>query len=324
MPDGICPLAVWRPTNNFGYPQGTRGQNLPEVFFDHIMAGWKATLDNAAWREANGVGVHFGIGKDGSASQYTNIFDGHWGNGVSGSKVKYDRSNPHLAGWERLPGAVWITVPYVGTTAYALMEPLASNPMYRQNIPNCRSISFEHEGQPGDVWTEAMIETTIKLKLWCIEELQRVRGYSMDINIDLLCGHYMIDAVNRSSCPGPQWPRQRILRSLQAGTAGGIQEDDMADQLWKDTQTGRYAQVGVMGRHDHGVGVSSVVAALMRGGAKVVEVDSATFDAVTAVDDLASRRVRERLARAYKTVQSGSSSVNKAFAQIAADLEKSV
>jgi N-acetyl-anhydromuramyl-L-alanine amidase AmpD len=204
MSDGICPFAVWRPTANFGYPQGAHGQNKPVVFVDHIMDGWKRTLDDAGWREPAGVGVHFGIGRDGSVSQYTSIVDASWGNGISGSIRGYDRGNPRLAHLETL--GQWATVPYAGTTAYALVS-------QGRNVLNTHSISIEHEGFPGDVWTAEMTDASIRVKRWCLDELARL-GMPMDVGPDMLVGHYQIDPVNRARCPGPEWPREAILEAL--------------------------------------------------------------------------------------------------------------
>ena len=67
---GVCPFAVWLPTQNFGYPMGRRGQNKPEFFVDHIMAGFKQTMDNPVWLNDSGISSHFAIGFDGSISQY--------------------------------------------------------------------------------------------------------------------------------------------------------------------------------------------------------------------------------------------------------------
>lgn len=213
MTAGICPFAVWRPTANFGYHhKGATGENKPLLFVDHIMGGYKRVLDDPGWREPNGVGVTFGIGRDGSISQYTNIFDAHWGNGVSGSKAKYDRTNRHLAALEKLPGATWNTVKYAGTTAYAL----AAGGV---NLPNSHSISIEHEGiagqQPED-WPDAMVDASVRAKQWCLAELEK-EGVPMVVDEHVLAGHFQIDGVHRVNCPGAAWPKARILAALQEG-----------------------------------------------------------------------------------------------------------
>ncbi len=190
----------------FGYPAGTTGQNKPIVFVDHRMGGYKRTLDNDQWRHENWVGVHFGIGRDGSIDQYTSIFDASWGNGVAGSRTKYDRSNPKLAYLETL--GTWITVPYAGTTANALVSG-------NTNVVNCHSISTEHEDATLDQpWTQEMIEADIKVKRWCLISLA-LSGIPMEISLDSLVGHFQIDAVNRSNCPGDYWPKIQIFNGME-------------------------------------------------------------------------------------------------------------
>jgi len=218
MTDGRCPFAVWRGDDGqHGYPQGATGQNRPVLVVDHIMAGHKSTLDNEAWRRANQVDVHFGIGDDGEASQYTNIFDAAWGNGVAGARSagdtlgieRYDRSNRYLAAleeegeWRSGPGFVYL----YGRGGSLL---------------NLSSISIEHDKFPGTPWTPAKTAASIEITRWCIEEVKRVRGYDMTAGgPDWLVGHFQIDGVNRPNCPGPNWPRAHILTELG-------EEDDMA------------------------------------------------------------------------------------------------
>lgn len=222
MTRGRCPFAVWRPTANFGYiRKGAHGENKPLMICSHIMGGYKRTLDDPGWREPAGVGVHFGIGKDGSISQYTNIFDASWGNGLSGSIQKYDRSNRHLAALEQMPGAMWSTHRYPTYTAYSLN----ANGL---NLPNCHTVSIEHEGvNQNDVWTEEMVEATIRVHRWIRDELAAA-DMPLTIDEDVLIGHFQIDGVHRVYCPGPQWPKARILAALK-----DEEEDDMkAHHAW--------------------------------------------------------------------------------------------
>lgn len=229
MPDGWCPFAAARPTANFGYPKGTRRQNRPLLFVDHIMDGWKRVLDDPAWREPAGVGVHFGIGRDGSISQYASIFDASWGNGVAGAANandrrgidRYDRSNRHLAAleargeWQHTSSGWWLARDDGGR---------------RVSVLNTASISIEHEGFPFDrdgfdaTWPLAMIDATVALKRWCLAQLTEL-GTPLTVDAHLLVGHYQIDGVNRTNCPGPEWPRDRILEGLRERTNEG--ESDM-------------------------------------------------------------------------------------------------
>lgn len=204
---GWCPFAERRPTNNYGYPQGMTGQNQPLLFTDHTMGGWKRTLDNASWREPNGVGVHFGLGRDGSASQYTNIFDASWANGVAGSVAKFNpRKNPRLAQLEKT--GTWKAVSYAGTTAFALVNAGV-------NVLNTRCISFEHEdeGVLDRAWTPEMTSTSIRIKRWCLDELAAA-GMPMEVDEWMLAGHFEIDGVHRVHCPGAGYPREEILEAL--------------------------------------------------------------------------------------------------------------
>ena len=249
MPDGWCPFAVRRDdVNTYGYPPGTHGQNRPLVFVDHIIDGWKRTLDRGDWRLNNSVGVHFGIGRDGSISQYASIFDAHWGNGLVGAASqadrrgieRYDRSNRHLAAieeegtWQAGSGNWWLSAPSGGS------------------LLNQRSISTEHEGFPFDksgfdaTWPEEMIEATIRIKRWCLEELER-KGLPMMADDDLLIGHFQIDGVNRVNCPGPEWPRGRILADVSDSKQ---EEQDMAKliQSVDGDERGPYYIVGSNGR----------------------------------------------------------------------------
>lgn len=217
---GWCPFATQHrgaASGPSGYPAGTRNQNEPLLFIDHRMGGYKRTLDDDQWRHDNFVGVHFGIGRDGSIDQYTNIFDASWGNGVSGSVPKYDRANKHLAALEQLGS--WITVQYAGSTAYALVSGA-------ENVINCHTISTEHEDEGIDQpWTPAMVDADERVKRWCLDELAIGARSPIVIDADALAGHFQIDAVNRPNCPGDNWPKDAILAAL----AGG---DDMKIAPW--------------------------------------------------------------------------------------------
>ncbi len=213
MLDGWCPFAVAHPSGPFGYPAGTHGQNRPLFFIDHRMAGFKRTLDDDAWRASNGVGVHFGIGLDGSVSQYASIVDASWGNGVAGSVERYDRRNRHLAAIEAL--GTWRAVVAAGLRAYALVDGAGVN------VINAHSIAIEHEdgGRAGVAWPPAMLAADIAVKAWCTEQFAAA-GIPLAIDDDVLVGHCQIDAVNRPDCPGATWPRREILEGLRTAVGG--------------------------------------------------------------------------------------------------------
>lgn len=176
-------------------------------------------MDEPGFWQGMGSSVTGSFGRDGSISQYTNIFNAHYGNGLTGRRTGsgpwIDRTNRHLAGLEKSPGARWQTVEVSGVPYWNLVGPVGD---ITASLFNCYSIAMEHEGFTGDVWTEAMIEADIMFKKWAIEEVERY-GPSMGIppmvvDGDLLVGHNQIDSVNRSGCPGINYPRDRILAAL--------------------------------------------------------------------------------------------------------------
>lgn len=181
------------------------------------MAGWKRTLDDDAWRAANGAGVHFGIGLDGTVSQYASIFDASWGNGVTGSVARYDRRNRHLAAIEGF--GTWRAAIAGGVRTCALIDRAGVN------VINARSISVEHEdgGRPGVEWPPAMLAADVAVKAWCVERLATA-GMPMETDDDVLVGHCQIDPVNRPDCPGATWPRRAILEGLRSALGG--------DEMW--------------------------------------------------------------------------------------------
>lgn len=231
---GWCPFARQHrgagAEGPFGYPDGARNQNRAIVFVDHRMDGYKRTLDDDAWRHANGVSVHAGVGRDGSLDQYVSIFDAAWGNGVAGSISGYDRANPLLAAIEGMGD--WIAVDYAGGRAYALVSAGV-------NVINTHSISTEHEDEATDQpWTPAMIATSIAWKRWCIEEYARA-GWKLDASVDALTGHFQIDAVNRASCPGSHWPKADILAGLSEGEPMTPQELERLANLERQALSAR-------------------------------------------------------------------------------------
>ncbi len=217
MPRGWYPEADRYRTLNYGDPKGEKNQNRPLFFVDHIMEGYKHVLDAGM----AGVGVTFGIGQDGSVSQYTSILDAHWGNGLSGKKALYDRTNTHLAALEKMPGAVWRPT-VSGGVRY---DYLSKDDI---NLPNSHSISIEHAGFTGNEWPTQMVEASISVKRWCLEELERI-GMPMRFDTNALVGHHQIDGVHRTGCPGSGWPRETMLQAL--GDESMIRKNGFASRL---------------------------------------------------------------------------------------------
>jgi len=172
---------VWKGSPNFGYPDGTTGRNgeKPIAIVLHIMEG---TLEgSASWFNdpQSGASSHYGIGKDGRIWQFVDETNAAWTNGQ------------------------------VNFPSWKLLKP---------NInPNLYTISIEHEGFPGEPWTEAMFQADV----WLIHQI--LQRWQIPADRDHLIGHYEIDSINRPYCPGSGCPWDRLLAELRR-----LAEDEQA------------------------------------------------------------------------------------------------
>lgn len=213
MTRGIMPGAVWRPVGSFGYGQGRHDQNVPLLFVDHIMSGWKSTMDRPGWQESAGISAHFGIGDDGAISQYVNIFDASWANGVVGTTGPddrlgidlYNRTNPRLKELEAR--GTWKAIRTSTGWVWTLVNGA-------ENVWNCATVTIEHENMTGVPWSDAKMHASVAVKRWVNEELTR-EGY-LPIPFDRvgIIGHGDIDAINRASCPGTGRDLDKMLALL--------------------------------------------------------------------------------------------------------------
>lgn len=78
--------------------------------------------------------------------------------------------------------------------------------------PNYYTVSIEHEGESGDVMPEAQYQATLALHRWLIGTL------GIPVTRDSIIGHYRIDSVNKSRCPGTGFPWDRLFKDLQGGS----------------------------------------------------------------------------------------------------------
>lgn len=179
MIDIFTPTNIkWVPSPNYG----SRGGIKPVAIVMHIMAGSLSGTDSWFSNPKSQVSAHFGIGKNGEVHQYVKLQDAAWANGVVDQP---DLSVPWIA--DAVRNNIWM---------------------------NALTVSIEHEGYPGDPWTEAMFQRDVELCLW----LNRVLGIPLDRQH--IVGHYQIDSVNRKDCPGPSFPWDRLLSTLETYTNG--------------------------------------------------------------------------------------------------------
>ena len=176
----VKPSIRWIGSPNFGFPDGTHGQNQPEAIVSHIAQGTLGGVD--AWfnNPSSFASTHFAIGLRGEIHQYVQVEDAAWGNGLM--------RNPDLS----IP---WLKF------------------CWDNGInPNLKTISIEHEGFTGDPWPEAMYQSSLALTVWLIDTYH-LRHFLVTPNHRFI-GHSHIDSVSRANDPGPTWPRARLFQDL--------------------------------------------------------------------------------------------------------------
>ncbi len=138
------------------------------------MAGTLAGTDSWFRDPSSRVSAHYGIGKDGTIHQYVREEDAAWANGVV--------NRPSWPLLDRFPGV----------------------------NPNLYTLSIEHEGYPGEPFTEAMYRASLDLTRWLVFR------WRIPVDRDHLIGHYRLDSVDRPDCPGPAFPWDRLFADLAA------------------------------------------------------------------------------------------------------------
>lgn len=145
--------------------QGRRGYK-PEAVVIHIMAGSIQSCDSWFNNPNSQASAHYGIAKNGEIHQYVKEEDAAW----------------HAGG--------------VYNPTWNLIKP---------NInPNLYTIGIEHEGQPGDIWTEQQKQASASL----IREI--CERWQIPIDRDHIIGHYQITA-KKPNCPAVD---KRIIDEL--------------------------------------------------------------------------------------------------------------
>lgn len=128
---------------------GRKGQRS-EAIVIHIMAGTLAGTDGWFNNPASQVSAHYGIGKNGEVHQYVKEEDAAWHAGIT--------SQP----------------------SWKLLKPNVN--------PNLYTIGIEHEGQPEDIWTDAMKQASTQLIKSACEQWQ------IPLDRDHIIGHYQLTA----------------------------------------------------------------------------------------------------------------------------------
>jgi len=174
----------WIGSPNYGYPRGTKGRKgyRPIAIVYHIMDGTLKGTDSWFRNPNAKASAHYGIGRNGEIHQYVKEEDAAW-----------------HAGAVRKP-------------SWSLLKD------YPHVNPNLITIGIEHEGKPGEPFTEEMFQATLALTR------EIIKRWNIPVDDEHLIGHYRIDSVNRPNDPGPTFPWERLFRELKG-------EDDAPE--WK-------------------------------------------------------------------------------------------
>lgn len=166
---------IWKGTDGDFYPKRKNSvgeEYKPEVHVIHIMQGTLSGTDSHFNNPKVQASTHYGIGKNGEIHQYVKCEDAAWGNGfLTNPNWEYQRKHPGVN-------------------------------------PNLYTLSYELEGNTGDVPTKEQFNALIYLlKL-------NSKAYNIPFTKDRFIGHFIIDPVNRPNCPGKGFPWNGLYKEL--------------------------------------------------------------------------------------------------------------
>ena len=206
-------------TNN-----SSRGGIKPTVIVDHVVAGSGKSCDN--WFRSSGNAVssaHFLVWEDGRVTQYVDIRNMAWANGLTVAKIPKAKASVVRA---------------------------------RPNTnPNKYTISIEHAGYTGKL-TEAQKEASIELHRWIRDEVLRIFQVEIPFNRTHIIGHFEIDTKGKPNCPGPDFPWNGIVNTLNGKNASTkpapsgnvLKKGDKGDRV-KKLQTDLMSLTYSLGKH---------------------------------------------------------------------------
>ncbi len=180
--------AIWIPSPNY-FPN--RSGHRPRWIIVHGTAGFTSAEEVGAYFQTAGVATHYTIGRDGVIVQSVEERHGAYGNG-------------HVTGTPGRSG-----------------DGIHHDPWWNLDLnPNLVTISIEHvkpSRDNSDQITEAQKQASFRL-IQHICERHAIARQLADINGGIT-GHYSMDPLNRSFCPGP-YPWDELIAFLnQAETA---------------------------------------------------------------------------------------------------------
>lgn len=178
---------VWVASPNFGYPDQAHGRqgHEPVAIVNHIADGPRVGVVDWFQKPESQASSHYLVCKDGEIVQFVKESDAAWTNQILFEKgYEQYRSDRSVA---------WI------------------DRCWNDRIdPNLLTITIEYEGYSGQAFPEAQVRSGITLT----RDIFRHYGWSGNETFRLV-GHFQIDRVKKSGCPGPAFPWARLRASVK-------------------------------------------------------------------------------------------------------------
>jgi LysM repeat protein len=178
------------------------GKMKPIAIVDHIMVGFLRTMVAWASNGESKVIVHFGIDVNGRIVQFQPVHTpGRHASAINSPESKLVRERGQDKNTTGANGYT-IGIEHEGTPA-----PLSSN-----DSASIRKVTWSK----SNPWPDAMVRSSIKVKVWCFKNVDSLGEPSADTII----GHYAVDARNRPDDPALKsdrsvWPRDFMINEVR-------------------------------------------------------------------------------------------------------------
>lgn len=179
MPLDRYPRAVYQQSKNKW--SGNKGRRA--VVLHIAQGGFWSSVD---YMNRNGTSAHFVVAVTGAVAQMLSVNDSAWANGLSYDEQHKRWICPH----DHVVTPTW---PQIDT----------------EHNPNWQTISIEHEGYSGHVLPAAQLIATIDLLRWIGTQFPELQPYRAG---ETLIGHFHLDPVDKSFCPGSSFDFVDIAR----------------------------------------------------------------------------------------------------------------
>ena len=156
----------------------SRGQHKPLFICWHIADGTYNGTISWETNSASKVSSHFVLGKNGEVAQMVELNRAAWTQGdIKKPSLPYAKQHPGLN-------------------------------------PNLYCVSIECEGFWKDTkgkLTDKALDSAVELTKHIVAEVKRIYGVEIPIDREHIIGHYQINSVTRSHCPGELFPFDELI-----------------------------------------------------------------------------------------------------------------